>query len=199
MGVKTKMEFRVLAEELVILGGDSPSWRAARPLLDAVLRLEQDRENYAWHGWNREQISVFLKHLPASCSLVIGVWEIVTESTDEGEHLTLGLVCEIVEAEVRSICTFEALTAVGLKSVEQLEPGIEDALEIMRVVRMQVAPVAWALFTDKVTWNEWLFAVGANGAVIDKGELLASFVRQGRCVLLGGRGEIHGHPSHHHS
>ena len=49
----------------------------------------------------------------------------------------------------------------------------------MRVVRLQVAPVEWALFIDKVTWDEWLFADGADGSVIDKGELLISFARRG--------------------
>ena len=180
----------MLTEELLVLDGDSVSWRAARPLLNVALRLELDDESYSWHGWNKDQINVFLKHLPPLCSLVVGVWEIVAETNGIGEreHLTLGLVCEVVEGEVRSVRTFESLATAGLKSVEQLEPGIEDALEIMRVVRMQVAPVAWALFTDKITWDEWLFTSGADGAVIDKGELLVSFVRQGRCVLLGGRG-----------
>src|SRR5215471_17097417 len=180
----------MLSEELVVLDGNSASWIAARPLLDAALRLEQQDENYSWHGWNKEQVGVFLKNLPAHCSLVVGVWEIVplTNSREEYEHLILSLVCEVVEGEVRSIRTFEAL---GHESVEQLEPGIEDALEIMRLVRMQVAPVAWALFIDKITWDTWLFDSGAEGAVINKGGLLASFVRQGRCVLLGSRGESH--------
>jgi len=191
----------VLTEDLLVFDVNSPSWYAARPLLDAVLRLEQHDESYSWHGWNKEQISVFLKHLPPRCSLVVGVWEIVPDinGIGERERLTLGIVCEIVEGEIQLVRTFESLTAADLKPVEQLEPGIEDALEIMRVVRMQVAPVEWALFIDKVTWDEWLFADGADGAVIDKGELLTSFARQGRCVLLSGGGEPHMHPSHHHS
>jgi hypothetical protein len=190
----------VLTENLLVFDGNSPSWHAVRPLLDAALRLEQHDETYSWHGWNKEQISVFLKHLPPRCSLVVGVWETVPDiiGIGERESLTLGSVCEIVEGEIQSVRTFESLTAAGLKPVEQLEPGIEDALEIMRVVRIQVAPVAWALFIDKVTWDEWLFAEGADGAVIDKGELLTSFARQGRCVLLGGEGESLIHPSHHH-
>src|SRR6266568_48005 len=69
-------------------------------------------------------------------------------------------------------------------AVKHLEPGFEDAFEIIRVARAQVAPVAWGLFTDKTTWDEWLFASNGDEGVIDKGELLASFARKGRCVLL---------------
>ena len=87
---------------------------------------------------------------------------------------------------------YEALTATGLKPAAQLEPGIDDALEIMRLVRAQVAPVAWALFTDKTTWDEWLFTGAANDRILDKGETLATLARQGRCVLLGSQN------SHHH-
>ena len=71
--------------------------------------------------------------------------------------------------------------------MRELEPGVDDALEIMRAARRLVAPVAWALFMEKSAWDEWLFAGGDDGAVIDKGELLATFARQGRCVLLGGQ------------
>lgn len=195
----TIAEFDVLSEELAILDGNSASWIAARPLLDAALRLEQQDAEYVWHGWNREQICLFLKKLPAQCSIVVGVWEIVTGTPkgEEREHLTLGLVCEVVDGEIRSVRTFESLATRGLKPVEELEPAIEDALEIMRVVRRQVAPVAWALFIDKITWDSWLFADGTAGEVIDKGELLASFARQGRCVLLGGGGEPRMHDVHH--
>jgi hypothetical protein len=49
----------------------------------------------------------------------------------------------------------------------------------MRITGIQVAPVAWALFTDQTTWNEWLFAED------DKDELIASLAKQGRCVLMG--------------
>jgi hypothetical protein len=98
----------------------------------------------------------------------------------------------VVEGDICSIRTFEELTAAGLKPVQQVEPGIDDALEIMRIVRLQVAPVAWALFTERETWNEWLFAGGDDGGVIDKGELLASLARQGRCVLMGSQA------GHHH-
>jgi hypothetical protein len=174
----------VLADELLVIDVDSPLWPAARPLLNAALNLEQNDASYSWHGWNRQQINTFLNNVPSSCSLLVGVWE--TGSEDGYEYLTLGIACEIVEGEVRSIRTFEALIAAGLKPIKQLEPGYEDALEIMRAARVQIAPVAWALFTDQTTWNEWLFACADDGGVIDKGELLASFARQGRCVLLTG-------------
>jgi hypothetical protein len=103
------------------------------------------------------------------------------------------VVCEVVEREVCSIRTLEALEALealvaaGLKPTQELEPGIDDTLEIMRVVRTTIAPVAWALFTDKATWDEWLFASGEDGGSLDKGEVLASLARQGRCVLMGSR------------
>ena len=107
--------------------------------------------------------------------------------------MVLGVACEVVEGEVRSIRTFEALTGAGLKPSKQLEPGIDDALEIMRVVTTQVAPVAWALFTDKATWDEWLFASAPNEGIIEKGELLGALTRQGRCVLLGSQSAQHHH------
>lgn len=177
----------MLAEELTVLDVDSALWRAARPLLDAALLLEQNETSYSWYGWNKQQVDVFLKELPAKSSLVVGVWEVVAEEGAKAVHelLTLGVVCEVVEGEVHSVRTFEALSDVGLNASEQLEPGIEDALEIMRVVNAEVAPVAWALFTDKATWDEWLFAHGDDGGAMNKGELLASLARQGRCVLLG--------------
>jgi hypothetical protein len=181
----------VLAEELVVIDGDAPLWAAARPYLDAALRLEQNGDAYAWYGWNKQQIDIFLLTLPSHCSLVIGVWEILVnvDTTAEEELLTMGVVGEIVDGEVCSIRTFDALTASGLRPTNELEPGFEDALEIMRAARTQVAPVAWALFTDKMTWNEWIFAVAKDdsvvNSVIDKGEMLATFARQGRCVLMG--------------
>ena len=179
----------VLAEELVVIDGDSRLWRAARPLLDVALRLEQNDDSYSWHGWRKEQISLFLKSLPSLCSLVLGVWETVPGLEDEDEQareeLQLGLVCEVVEGEVRSVRTFEALTEAGLKPIHELEPGIDDALEIMRVTRNQVAPVAWALFIEKAAWDEWLFAEERDGTLIDKGDALAALARQGRCVILG--------------
>jgi hypothetical protein len=199
----------MLAEELVILDGGAPLWNAARPLLDVALRLEQCEESYTWHGWNKQQISSFLKSLPPKCSLVVGVWETALAGDDEDkqneqneqneqngqeeqESLVLGVICEVVDGEVCSIRSFEALAEDGLKAVEDLEPGVDDALEIMRVVKTQVAPVAWALFTDKAAWNEWLFADDDEGRVVNKGDILASFARQGRCVIMGSE------TAHHH-
>jgi hypothetical protein len=186
----------VLAEELVVIDGNSQLWQAARPLLDVALRLEQNDHTYSWHGWNKKQISKFLKNLPPLCSLVLGVWETVPrvdgETESIAEELRLGIVCEVSDSEVRSIRTFEALTTAGLKSINELEPGIDDALEIMRIVRTQIAPVAWALFIEKTAWDEWLFAEEQDGAGIDKADVLASLARQGRCVLLGSQ------VTHHH-
>ena len=186
----------MLAEELIVIDGNSHLWQSARPLLDVALRLEQNDHTCSWHGWNKKQISIFLKNLPPLCSLVLGVWETVPgvegESEPMREELRLGIVCEVAEGQVRSIRTFEALTITGLKPINELEPGIDDALEIMRVVRTEVAPVAWALFIEKAAWDEWLFAEEQDGAVIDKGGILASLARQGRCVLLGSQA------AHHH-
>ena len=157
----------MLAEELLILDGESPLWQVVRPILDAALRLEQNDDAYSWHGWSKQQISAFLQSLPPRCSLVVGVWEAEDEvrcrRCFEHEPLVLGVVCEVVAGEVCSIRTFEALAADGLKPAQQLEPGIEDALEIMRHAKKQVAPVAWALFTDRTTWNEWLLAESDAG------------------------------------
>lgn len=179
----------MLAEELLVLDGDTALWGEVRPLLDIALRLEQQNDHYVWHGWTKQQISRFLKDLPSRCSLIVGVWENVSEGgddeTQELEQLRLGFVCEVIEGEVHSVRTFESLTAADLKPISQLEPGYEDALEIMRAAKQQVAPVAWALFTEKATWDEWLFACGENGAEIDKGEVLTSLARRGRCVLMG--------------
>lgn len=193
----------MLAEELVVIDGDAPLWVAARPFLDAALRLEQNDDGYAWHGWNKQQIDVFLLALPPHCSLVVGVWEILADvdTTAEQERLSMGVVCELVDGEVHTIRTFDALTSSGLKPTKEVEPGFEDALEIMRAARTQVAPVAWALFTDKITWHEWVFAVsenddegnGVSDNVMDKGELLAAFARQGRCVLMGSQTAHHHH------
>jgi hypothetical protein len=183
------MENEVLAEELLIVDGDARLWQAARPLLDVALRMEQGDESFVWHGWNRQQIERFLAQLPSPSSIVVGVWETIPadeeEQSPEREMLILGMVCEVVEREVRSIRTFEALENAGLKPVEQLEPGYEDALEVLRIARKEVAPAAWALFIDKPAWDEWLFASSKEGSVVDKGELLAQFARKGRCVLLG--------------
>ncbi len=179
----------MLAEELTVVDGDSSLWQAVRPLLDVALRLEQHDDAYSWHGWSKRQINTFLANLPSQCSLIVGVWETEEGTAGEREYLVLGCVCEVVEGEVCSVRTFEALTTAGLKAVKHLEPGFEDAFEIMRVARAQVAPVAWGLFTDRTTWDEWLFASNGDEGVIDKGELLASFARKGRCVLLSSKGE----------
>ncbi|HLI07483.1 MAG TPA: hypothetical protein VKV40_13010 [Ktedonobacteraceae bacterium] len=189
----------MFAEELLVLDADSPLWQPIRPLLDAALRVAQNDESYAWHGWHKQQIDDFLRKLPSPCSLVAGVWETEAEagtgSILEHEPLYLGVVCEVVEGEICSLRTFEALTVDGLKPVRELEPGFEDALEIMRLAKAQVAPVAWALFTDRITWNEWLLAAGDKedgSGVIDKATLLAALAAKGRCVLMGSRA------AHHH-
>lgn len=175
----------MLEEEVLVVDGDSPSFRPLRPLLDAALRLEWNDESYTWHGWNKAQISAFLDALPASCSLVVGVWETFPgdESTPEVERLALGCVCEVRKGNICAVRTFDALA--GLKPIDQLEPGIEDALEIMRIARQVSSTVAWALFIEKAAWDAWLFAAGEHGEVVDKGETLAEFARQGKCVLLG--------------
>jgi len=195
-----RMSVRMFAEELEIVDAGDNLWRMARPLVDVALRMEREGESesgggggFCWHGWTKRQIDMFLANLPERCCLVVGVWETVPEEGVEFERdvLRLGVVCEIVEREVRSIRTFKALeelVATGLKPTEELEPGIDDALEILRAVRATIAPVAWALFTDKGTWDEWIFASGEDGGDgVDKGEMLGMLVRQGRCVLMGGR------------
>jgi hypothetical protein len=184
----------VLTEELLIMDGDSPLFRPVRPLVDIALRLDQHDDTYSWYGWNRSQIERFLGLLPQICSLVVGVWENITEDGVAAEHekLALGCVCEVRGGEVRTIRTFESLTGAGLKAVDQLEPGIDDALEIMRAARA-IAPVAYALFIEKVAWDEWLFACGDDGGVIDKSEALASIAREGRCVLMGSQVAGHHH------
>ncbi len=177
----------MLAGELLALDTDSPLWDATRPLLDAALRLDQQDDTYIWHGWDKKQVEAFLKRLPQHCTLLAGVWQTTPgeRGGEEQEKLVLGVVCEVLAAEVRSVRTFAAFVADGLPSIEQLEPGYEHARVLMQAVGKQVAPVAWALFTDKPTWDEWLLTAGDDGAVIDKGELLASFARAGRCVLMG--------------
>jgi hypothetical protein len=179
----------VFAEEFVVVDGDARLFQALRPLVDIALRLDQNDDGYCWHGWNRGQIDGFLASLPSTCSLVVGVWEGAREDGVGGilerERLVLGCVCEVSEGEVKSIRTFEALAEAGLRSVDQLEPGIDDALEIMRAARKIIAPAAYALFMVREAWDEWLLTPGDDGGLIDKGELLASIARQGRCVLMG--------------
>jgi len=188
----------VLAEDLSVIDADSSLWNAIRPILDAALRLEQNDDTYLWHGWSKRQINAFLGTLPTHCTLIIGVWDTVIdeESNLECEVLIVGSVCEVIEHEVHSIRTFEALVPADLPSVEALEPGFEHAFALMRAARAQIAPVAWAVFTDKATWDEWLFAARDDtGGEVDKGKLLASFARQGRCVLMGSQAS---QASHHH-
>ncbi len=175
----------MLAEELVILDADSPLWSGVRALIDRALQLEQHDETYAWHGWSKRTLDAFLKRLPGHCTLLLGVWddEAAGDSILEHDPLLLGCVCEVIEGEIHTVRGFEALA--GLSPVAQLEPGYQDALALMRVTKTQVAPVAWALFTDKTTWYEWLFADGEDGHAIEKGELLTALAEQGRCVLMG--------------
>jgi hypothetical protein len=189
----------VLTEDFVIVDVNSPSWSAVRPYVDAALRLEQHEGPPVWHGWDKQQIDAFLQRLPSPCSLLIAVWEAedVVESDGKGqgvrEVLALGCVCEVVAGEVRSIRTFESLQDDDLPPLEELEPGYEHALELMRVVRRLVAPVAWGLFTDRQTWNEWIFQEGDKTLPYDKGKLLAELAQQGRCVLMGSQ-TAHHHP-----
>lgn len=183
----------MLAEELEIIDADSSLWAAARPFLDAALRLEQNDEEYTWHGWTKRQIASFLATLPQSCSLVVGVWQIqVDETAEEQEVVALGIVCAVVGGEICSIRTFDALAEEREEAKRHWEPGFEDALEIMRAARSRVAPVAWALFTDTTTWHDWVLTDDEAAHKLNKGELLATFARQGRCVLMGNQ------TTHHH-
>lgn len=175
----------MLAEELQIFNGEGVLWERARPLLEAALRLENSGEGYVWHGWQEEQVSRFLGELPSPCSLVVGVWDTLSDEQGERDMLALGIVCEVVQGIVSSISTFERLVAAGLKPLAELEIGIEDALDIMHYARRQVAPVAWALFIERTAWDEWLFASAEDGGALDKGELLDALAQKGRCVLMG--------------
>lgn len=177
----------MFADEFAVLDGDSPLWYAARPLLQVALQIEQ-QEDFTWHGWQLAPIEQFLQQLSSPCSLVLSVWE----TREEPERLVLGLVCEVVDGEVKTIRTLEALVSDGLKPPRELEAGIDDALEVIRVVKRQVAPAAWALFTDKSAWDEWLLSDSLEGQPVSKDDLLAAIARQGRCVLLGTQ------VSHHH-
>lgn len=184
----------MLAEELVVIDATSPLWNAVRPLLDIALQLEQQDSSYSWHGWRKEDITTFLKTLPTHCSLLVGVWQVDATVADLSEQLSLGCICEIVAGEVQSIRTFGALVDAGLPPIEQLEPGYIHAQELMRITKEQVAPVAWALFTDKMSWDEWLLTDANNESMLNKKELLASLTQQGRCVLLGSQAA----QRHHH-
>lgn len=187
----------MIAETLQVIDAGSPLWSALRPLIDAALRLEQNDHAYTWHGWRKHAIETFLRALPEKCCLVVGVWESLPPAEGEvlgEERLILGCACEVVAGEIQAVYSFEALAEAGLKPIAQLEPGVSDALEIMRAAKNIIAPVAWALFTDRDTWNEWLF--DGDERQVDKAELLAALARQGRCVLLGSQAA---HPHHHGS
>ena len=196
----------MLTEDFVIVDVNSPSWSAIQPIIEAALRLEQNEGgSSSWHGWDKQQIEAFLQGLPSPCSLLVAVWETedAVEDDSEGrakgqdqsmqEVFILGCVCEVVGGKVRSIRTFESLQGEDLPSLEELEPGYEHAFELMRVVRKLVAPVAWGLFTDKQTWEEWVFQAGDKPLSYDKGKLLAELAQQGRCVLMGNQ-TAHHHP-----
>ncbi len=182
----------MLAEELLVLGGDSPQFHPIRPLLDAALSLEQRDSSHSWHGWSKSQIQPFLDTLPARCSIIVGVWE--TQQEPAAERLALGCILEVIESEVHSVRTFDTLTAAGLKPDDQLEAGIDDAMEVQRLVGALIAPVAWALFIEKTAWDEWLFVESDDSEVTDKGEVLAGMARQGRCVLMGSQVAHTHHP-----
>ena len=182
----------MLVEEFVIIDPEASLWNAVRPLLDGALQLEREDRSYTWHSWRKEPIEDFFKRLPTHCALLVGVWDAEDIAEDAGEAqerevLVLGCVCEVREEKIYSLRTFEALANAdtSLPPTKELEPGYQHALELMRATRMQVAPVAWALFTDRATWNEWLFAED------DKGELIASLAQQGRCVLMGSQTSHH--------
>jgi hypothetical protein len=177
----------VFAEEVLLLDGDSPFFRPIRPLLDAALRLDRSNDDYTWHGWQHARLSRFLASLPEKCSLIAGVWETLPASNgqEETERLSLGCILEVIEGQIRSVRSFDSLVKAGLKPVEQLEAGYEDALELMRLARAQVAPVAWALFIEKASWDEWVFTESSEGESSNKGEMLAELARRGRCVLMG--------------
>lgn len=175
----------MFAEEFLILDEDGALWQQVCPLLDAALCLEQGDEDATWHGWQKGQVRRFLSALPSPCSLVVGVWHTVSNNWNARDMLVLGIVCEVVQGKISSLCTFEHLVAAGLKPLDELEIGMEDALEIMHYARRQVAPVAWALFIEKTAWDEWLFTCAKDGGALDKGELLNALARKGRCVLMG--------------
>lgn len=182
----------MLAENLIIIDPEASLWNTVHPLLDSALQLEREEKSYIWYGWRKESIEAFLKRLPSHCTLLVGVWDAegIAEDTSDGqEHevLALGCICEVRDGEICSLRTFEALakTDPSLPPITELEPGYQHAIELMRATRSQVAPVAWALFTDRAAWNEWLFAED------NKDELIASLARQGRCVLMGSQTSHH--------
>ena len=187
----------MLAEELSVVDTQSPLWTPLRSLLKEALRLDQQDTSYYWYGWNKQQIETFLQKLPTHCTLVVAVWDTSLEDGEDNEEkeaeqefICIGWVAEVQEGSIKAIRTLD--TFAELPPVQQLALGYEHALEIMRVARLQIAPVAYALFTDKHTWDDWLYTAGQQQDVTDKGALLASFAHQGRCVLMGS--EV----GHHH-
>lgn len=183
----------MLAEEIrLVLDDEDPLWRVARPLLDAILHLEESRESDVWYGWQKSQVSTFLAKLLSPCSLVVGVWDTIhaMDNQPAQDKLVLGAVCGVENGTVCSIGSFETLVSAGMKSVDNLEIGMEDALEIMHYARKQFAPVAWALFIEKSAWDEWLFTAGEDGAGVDKGKMLRQLVHLGRCVLMGSQAAL---------
>ncbi|GCE24594.1 hypothetical protein KDA_00780 [Dictyobacter alpinus] len=181
----------MLAEELIVVDAASPLWNNARPLLDIALKIEQQNGSYTWHGWQKESINAFMQGLPAHCALIAGVWQ--EDVAQQQESLWLGCVLEVREGVVCSIRTFAAFEDAGLPPTTQLEPGFAHAQELLSLTKSLIAPVAWALFTDKTTWDEWLLTDNDVEQHIDKGQLLASFSQQGRCVLLGSQVSQHRH------
>ncbi len=183
----------MFAEEFFVQDADSLLWKEARPLLNAALKLAQQNGQSIWHGWQKQHITTFLQNLPPHCALLVGVWQTEESPRDELAHeqLVLGLVCEVLHGEIHSLRTFEALVDANLPAISSLEPGFEHARELLQATKREVAPVAWAIFTDLPTWQEWLFSEGSAEQALDKSELLASLARQGRCVLMGSRAMHH--------
>jgi hypothetical protein len=124
---------------------------------------------------------------------VVGVWETISENAGiaESERMVIGLICEVIHGEVHSIRTFDALSANGLKPSNQLEPGVDDAREIILYTEKLVAPVSWAFFTEKTTWDALLFSSVDNGTMVDKAQQLAALIHQGRCVIMGNKTKYH--------
>ena len=181
----------MFAEDFSVLDAGSTLWPPARPLLNAALNLEQQDALFSWHGWKKSHIDAFLQDLPTHCALLVGVWEPDPSTEDGLERLSLGLICEVTNGSICSLRTFESLVDPDLPAVSALEPGFEHARELLRVTKTLVAPVAWALFTDLTTWQEWFFSAASTEPTLPKGTLLASLASQGRCVLMGSRAMHH--------
>ena len=115
----------MLAEEFIVLDSDSPLWMSTSPLLDIALLFDQNDETYSWNGWNKRQISDFLKSLPSRSSLVVGVWETIPEKegSPECENLALGLICEIIDGEVCFKVEYGRKNLVNLESNITTVPG----------------------------------------------------------------------------